>query len=216
VTIADFQVELPAGGVLHLQTPEEVDLWQRSLQRYRDDYTLIKQNDLFTLGALLQQQVLLFRAQTAINGMEPELDSGGVPTGSYRRVELDGQDILAQQKVMNEASKEMRALEKQLGIDKATREQGGSHTVDNYIKTLKKAARERGIHITTMTVEYQNLVKELSWKLRLLYTADAEDRAYHNITPKAILDWLRSEVARFEQLDKDFCNEKGKLYIGSL
>lgn len=216
VVIHKYQVDLPSGGVLHLQTADEVDLWNAAAGRYSADYSLQKHNDLVSLGALLQNQILLFRAQTAINGMEPQLDPQGVPTGSYRRVELDGQDIVAHQKVLNGAADEMRKLERSLGIDKQTREAGGAHTLDNFLKTLKRAAHDRGIHITTMVIEYQKVMKELSWKLRMLYTADQEDRHYHNITPKTVLDWLYEECKRMEQLEKDYAHEKGRLYIGQL
>lgn len=214
--ITDYTVHLPSGGTLHLQTADEVDLWETAAQRYREDYVLQKHNDLVTLGALLQQQIILFRCQTAINGMEPELDAQNVPTGRYARTEIDGADLAAYQRTLTEAAKEMRALEKQLGIDKATREQGGAHTLDNYVRTLKRAAHDRGIHITKQVIEYQSVTKELGWKLRLLYNGDKQDRAYHNITPKTVLDWLRDETERLEQLDRDFARDKGKLYVGQL
>lgn len=214
--VVDFGVELPAGGTLHLQTADEVDLWETAHEKYRSDYHLVKHNDLVTLGILLQQQIVIFRAQTAINGMEPETDSNNVPTGSYRRVELDGADLASYQKALTEASKELRALEKSLGIDKATREQGGAHTLDNYIRTLKKAAHDRGIHLTRMLKEHQRVRKEASWKLRMLFNADPQDRAYHNITPRTVLLWLREEYEALDQLDRDFARDTGKLYIGQL
>lgn len=212
----NLSVELPAGGVLHLQTAEEVDLWERSLERYRQDYVMVKQNDLFNLGALLQAQISLFRAQTAINGMEPELDSKKVPTGRYKRVELDAGDYVAYQKVMSEASREMRALEKTLGIDKATREAGGAHTVDNYLTELKKAAHERGVHISKRLLEYERVINDLRVRLRMLYGADVEDRAYHNISPKTILDWAKAECDALELVDQKFGQEVGKVFVGRL
>lgn len=216
VKLVDFDVELPAGGKMHLRTADEVELWESALERYQSEYTLQKHNDLVTLGSLLQQQINIFRAQTAINGMEPELDAGGVPTGSYRRVEVDSDGLAAHQKAMNVASAETRNLEKQLGIDKATREQGNAHTVDSYLSMLKRAAHQRGIHITTRTLEYERVVNELRWKLRMLFTQDAEDRAYHNITPKTVLEWLRDECDALEEVDKKFSHEKGKLFAGKL
>jgi hypothetical protein len=211
-----FKVELPAGGFLHLQTPDEVDFWKKSQERYSEEYTLSKQNDLIALGQLLQQQVILFRAQTAINGMEPDTDSKGIPTGHYKRVDLDAGETLAWQKTMTSASVEMRALEKSLGIDKVTREAGGTHTTDNYIKTLKRAAHQRGIHIAKRTLEYERLVNELRVRLRLLYSGDEEDRKYHGITPKTLLDWLKEECVRLEEVDKKHNNEKGRLFLGKL
>lgn len=214
--VFDYKVELPSGGSLHLQTADEVDLWTKAAERYTSDYVLVKHNDLVTLGALLQQQIIIFRCQTAINGMEPEVDGNNVPTGNYRRIELDGADLAAYQKTLTDAAKEMRALEKQLGIDKATRESGGAHTLDNYTKFLKRAAHERGIHISTRTLEYERVINELRWKLRMLYGADAEDRAYHHISPKTVLDWLVEQCEHLEQIDKDFAAEKGKVFVGQL
>lgn len=212
----DYQVELPAGGVLHLQTPDEVQFWNESMQRYTEEYTFAKQNDLVTLGLLLLQQVILFRLQTSVNGMEPELDAGGVPTGSYKRVEIDAGELATIQKTIQSTSAEMRALEKSLGIDKATREQGGTHTVDSYVKALKRAAHMRGVHIAERTVEYEKVIAELRVRLRLLYNGDAEDRKYHNITPKTILDWLKEECARLEGVDKEFNKQYAKLFVGKL
>jgi hypothetical protein len=217
VVAVDYTVNLPSGGKLHLQTPDEADLWNKALDKYRDDYHFQKHNDLINLGALLQQQVVLYRCQVAINGMEPELDPAtGVPTGSYRRVDLDGNDLAGYQKTLTASAVELARLEKALGIDKVTRESGGAHTIDSYLKTLKRAAHERGIHITEMVTEYQNVFKELSWRLRLLYRGDPQDRAYHDITPKTTLDWLWDEIHRLEAKDKEWARTVGKLYTGSL
>lgn len=211
----DYKVEHPAGGHLHLQTPDEVSLWEGALKRYREDYTFSKMNDLFTLGSLLQQQVILFRAQTLINGMEPEI-RGGIPTGSYVKVTIEAGEMEKLQKQMNAASAEMRSLEKQLGIDKATREAGGAHTLDSYLKTLKRAAHQRAIHISKRTLEYERVVNEARVKLRILFSGDAEDRQYHNITPKTVLMWLKDELAQLEEADKKFNRDKGKVFIGQL
>ena len=214
--VVDYTVELPSGGKLHLQTPDEVQLWNTALDKYLSEYMLVKHNDLINLGALLQQQIVLYRCQVAINGMEAEVDQFGVPTGSYRRVELDGTDLMAYQKTLTESAKELGRLEKALGIDKVTREAGGAHTLDSYLKTLKRAAMERGIHVTEMVTEYQAVFKELNWKLRLLYKGDAQDRSYHDISPRSVLDWLRDQCERLEEKDKEWAKTKGKLYIGQL
>jgi hypothetical protein len=211
-----LEVGLPAGGTLHLQTPDEVQFWNESLEKYTDEYALMKQNDLVTLGLLLQQQVIIYRCQMQVNGMEPEVDENDVPTGRYRRVEIDAAELAAFQQTMMRASGELRALEKQLGIDKATREKGGKHTVDSYVRDLKRAAHTLGVHISQRLLEYERVVNELRVRLRLLYTADAEDRRYHDITPKTILDWLRSECDRLEEVDKQFAREKAKVFTGRL
>src|SRR5437763_4517830 len=87
--VTEYAVELPAGGKLHMQTPDEVELWNKARDRILSEYVLRKHNDLINLGTLLQQQVILYRCQVAINGMEADVDRQGVPTGAYRRGDHD-------------------------------------------------------------------------------------------------------------------------------
>lgn len=210
----NFEVELPAGGRLHLQNADEVDLWERSHSRYLEDFHLTKLNDLVLLGGLLQQQILLFRAQREINGMEPEIDDQGVPTGQW--VPMRDPDTGAATGQLNKATEEIRKLEKALGIDKVTRESGGQHTLQHYLQTLKKAAHERGIHITERTLAYEKFCNGLRWRMRLLQNGDPEDRRYHDISEQSILNWADGQLKSLEQVDQDFANQRGKLYAGKL
>lgn len=214
--VINYSVEMPAGGVIHLQSAEEVDLWNSSLRRYRQEYIFQKINDLVTLGSLLQQQINAFRAQTAINGMAPEMTADGVPTGRYRRQPLEPAELIGAQRTLTDSGKEMRALEKSLGIDKAARESGGSHTIDSYLTELKRAANARGIHISKRTLAYEAFKNDLGWRMRMLYLADPEDRAYHDITPKTVLDWVRGELLKLDEVDREFAKDKGMLYAGKL
>lgn len=215
-SVAQFEVQLPAGGIMYLQSPEEVDLWTRSADRYIEDYHLTKTNDLVLLGAILQQQVILFRAQRKLNGMEPEVDAAGVPTGRYKVVQPDSDEVQGLTRILNTATGEIRSIEKALGIDKVTRESGGQVSVSNYLRTLKKAAHERGIHISKRFIAYEKFCNELRTMLRMFHNLDAEDRAYHNLTEEKILLWAKDELAKLEEVDKKFANEKGKLYAGRL
>lgn len=216
VTQGQYPVELPAGGQLYVQTPEEVDLWETSRSRYVDDYHFTKQNDLVLLGAVLQQQLILYRAQRAINGMEPELDASGVPTGKYIMTAPDAEQNATAIKQLGTASDQIRVIEKALGIDKVSRESGGQHTVENYLRTLKRAAHERGIHISERVKKYEEFVKALSWRVRILRSDDVEDKAYHDLTPDKLVDWIAGELATLDEFDKKFAREVGKLFVGKL
>jgi hypothetical protein len=213
---ANYEVELPSGGKMYLQSAEEVDLWENSHARYIEDYHLTKTNDLVLVGALLQQQVTLYRAQCSLNGMEAQLDNSGVPTGRYVQRKLDADETDKFIKMLNSASDQIQRVEKALGIDKVSREAGGAVTVENYLRTLKRAAHERGIHIATRVKKYEAFCMELKMKLRILKNADAEDRAYHDITPEKVLDWARDVLDALEEHDKKFAREKGALYVGKL
>lgn len=213
---SNFEVELPSGGKMYLQSAEEVDLWDKSHARYVEDYHLTKLNDLVLIGAILQQQVTLYRAQCALNGVEPELDNAGVPTGQYIQRKLDADETDKFLKMLNTASGEIQKIEKALGIDKVSREAGGTVSVEHYLRTLKRAAHERGIHILDRVKFIEAFAMELRMKLRILNNADAEDRSYHDITPEKVLEWCTEKLDEMDALDQQFGREKGKLYIGKL
>jgi hypothetical protein len=212
--IPNFQVDLPAGGTLMLHSVAEVDLWEESSRRYMQDYQLNQQNDLLLLGAILSQQLAMFRAQQRMNGMKPKLDDKGVPTGEYVRAELKVNEMGAAQSTIIKASVEIRELEKALGIDKKTREQGGAHTVQNYVTTLKKAARQYGIQLNKRMQAYEKVMMDARWKLRLLRNGDPEDRSYHKLTPQTICEWLEDELAKLEELDRQYAREKHAVFVG--
>lgn len=189
-----FEVELPAGGMAWLESADEQELWNSSMKRYVEDYGLRKQNDLILLGAVLTQQIIMFRAQR--NLTDPKVKAGDVMN------------------TLKKAAEEIRELEKALGIDKKTREAGGMHTVIDYVQNLKLAAHAKGVHITQRTKRYEEFVRELSWKVRLLRNGDDEDRHHHGLSEKKIVDWLEVELGDLEEFDKKWAREKGKVFIG--
>jgi hypothetical protein len=202
--VQHFEVQRPGGGTLTLTTQQEVDVWDSLREKYIKEYGLTKANDLALLGAILSQHLVIFRAEQAMNGMTPELDHGKVPTGRYKHEPPSNNELAAAQKAIISSSKEIRELESSLGIDKKTREAGGQHTVADYIATAKKAAHQMGIHIAERTLAFEEFCMELKWKLRLLKNGDEEDRAYHELSPEKLLEWAESELARLEQVDKEF------------
>lgn len=212
-----YEVEQPAGGKLQLQSLEEQELWERSHQRYIEDYHLNKTNDLVILGGLLTQQVLLFRAQREINGMVPETDNAGVPTGRYRIADVSESDKGLARKALNDAMDQIRKAEQALGIDKVSREAGGTVTVEDYLRRVKRAAHERGIHLNKRFIAYELVVNEARTKIRMFKNLDAEDKAYEGVpTAEAILDWLENELKGLAVLDQQYAKLKHKLYVGKL
>lgn len=212
-----FEVELPAGGgKLHLMSADEVAMWEDAAASYKADYGLTKTNDLVLLGALLTQQLALFRAQQRINGMVPVLGPNDVPTGEYRVEPLKASDLNAASDTVRKAGKEIREIEQALGIDKKNREAGGNQTVNQYVMTIKRAANDYGLHISKRTKAYEAFCMALRTKLRILANADAEDKAYEGVSEEKVLAWARDELAKLEQIDKDFAKEKGKLVVGKL
>lgn len=211
-----FPVDLPAGGRIQLHSSDEVDLFDRSKKKYVEDYHLGKTNDLVLLGAILQNQIVLYRAQRKINGEEIVFDAQGVSTGQYKVVPVEGDSMYGAMRLITQASEQIMKLEKALGIDKVAREAGGAHNIADYITMLKKAAHARGLHISKRTLAYEAFVGEARWRVRIWKNADAEDKQYHGLTSDAILEWQFDEFAKLEEIDKKFAREKGRVFIGKL
>lgn len=213
-----FEVDLPAGGgKLALRSQDEADLWEELHDKYIKDYGLTKANDLALLGAILSQHLALFRSQQRLNGMTPETDQAGVPTGRYI---LDpkhtSKDSSMAQSAITKASEEIRALEKALGIDKKTREAGGQYNTADFIGNLKRAANRMGVHIAKRVKMYEEFNNDLRWRLRVLDNADDEDRAHHGISETSILDFCRIELGKIEAEDKKYAKQHSSLFIGKL
>lgn len=191
----NLEVLLPAGGKLTLKTPDEVALWDGSMRKYIADYSLVKTNDLVLLGAILSQNIAMYRAQLDLG------DSKKAPTAVS---------------MIGKCSEQIRELEKALGIDKKTREAGGQHSVADYVTTLKRAAHARGVHLSERMTAYEAFNMELRQKLRLMRNGDDEDRAYHGLTFETICKWAEQELATLEHRDQEWAIQKGKVFVGRL
>lgn len=211
-----YKVDLHGGGEIHLQSKSELDRWTTLDSKYREEYRLSKGNDLAMLDVILQTHMLLYRAQNALNGMEPVLDKDDLPTGRYTYHQPKPVEVERAQKSMVEASKEIRALEKVLGIDRSSREAQGGQTLDSYLTNLKGAANEYGIHVSNRFKAYEQFTADLRWRLRLNENGDEEDRRYHQCDDKDILRWCREELEKLEKIDQEFAHEKQKLWLGRL
>lgn len=190
-----YEVDLPQGGTLRLQSADEVVLWNNTAQRYIEDYGLQKANDLVLLSAILSQGLAMYRAQIQL------ADQTKAAEAASR---------------IGKCAEEIRNLEKALGIDKKTREAGGQHDVKDYVSRLKRAAHLKGVRISERVKEIEKVMMEASWKIRLLRNGDAEDKSYHDISEKSIIDWLERAIAEIHANDQKWAREKGKVFIGKL
>lgn len=211
-----FEVELPAGGRLQLQTQDEVDLWSELAEKYVKEYGLSKANDLALLGAILSQHLSLFRSQQRLTGMVAETDQAGVPTGRYIvDPKWKAADAANAQSAITKASEEIRKMEQALGIDKKTREAGGAFNIADYLANLKRAGHMFGIHIARRVKMYEAFNNDLAWRLRLLRNGDEEDRAYHNVNEKSIIEFCEQELGKIEDANKRFA-KKQAVFAGKL
>lgn len=190
-----LEVVLPAGGRLSLSSQDEVIMWEETSQRYIDDYDLKKANDLLQLGGILSQALMMYRAQKDLANPDK---------------------AMVAQATIKLASDEIRKAEKALGVDKATREKGGQHTVADYVTKLKRAAHAKGVRISERVMAYEKVMMEAKWKIRVLRNGDKEDRDYHRVTADSIITWLEQELAVIEEQDKTWAREQGAVFVGKL
>jgi hypothetical protein len=210
----NFEVELPAGGKLPLLTIDEVEFFEESRDRYLSDYAIRNQSDRLAVNHMLILSVESFRASQRINGMEPELDPAGVPTGRYIKGKVSGTDRAASLNVLIKTRESIADTEKQLGIDKKTRDQGGQYDVATYIEGAKKGAREFGVHLSKRYIAYTSFVKALRTQMRMLRQLDNEDLVEVHLSKESLLDWAWNELDKLEEIDKRFAHEKGRLIVG--
>jgi hypothetical protein len=211
---SNFEVDLPGGGKLPLQTIDEVDVFEESRDRYLHDYAIKNQSDRLAVNHMLILTLEAFRASQRINGMEPELDPSGVPTGRYKTAKVSGQERAASLNVLIKTRESIADTEKSLGIDKRTRDQGGQYDVATYIEGAKKGAREFGIHLSKRYVAYVTFVKALRTQMRMLRNLDGEDLAEMRMSPETVLEWAWNELDKLDEADKKFAHEKGRLIVG--
>lgn len=217
MTDLDFKVELPGGGgSIPLQNRDEVDRWTTLETAYCDQYDLKKINDLTNLSTLLVQQINLYRAQLALSGRVPEIDDDDLPTGRYQQRVLKANEIRAYQGQITDASKEIREIEKTMGIDKKSRESAGEENNRQWLIRMKARAHRYGLHVSKRATRYEEFVMELRWRARLNEIGDPEDKHYENCSDEGVLQWVRAQLAELEQADRDFANEEGALVIGTV
>lgn len=213
---ANFEVEPPGGGRIILRSQEEVDYYNEMAKAYLDDYRLGRASEKLLLGALLSQAIAIYRAQIELVGLKERRDKSGVPLGEYEEVKLSPSDRSSIQKGIGEATKEIREIEKQLGIDKKSRDQGGSETTADYITMLKRAGHRYGVHVNRRVKLYEEFAMQLRWRLRLLRVGDEEDKRYHDISAEKICAWSENILKQLENFDKKFAKDQSRLFAGRL
>jgi hypothetical protein len=211
-----FEVQSPAGGKLILRSQEEVDLYTEMDESYRKDYRLVRQSELVLLGSILSQALALYRATQDMSGMHVRRDKSGIPTGEYEHRDLKPAERAAIQKIIADATKEIRDTEKALGIDKKSRDAGNQESVAAYIATLKRAAHRMGVHIHERVKKYEEFNMALQWRLRLLRNGDDEDKKYHDLSPEKVCKWAEEQLAGIDDFNKQFAKSQSKLFGGKL
>jgi len=198
----DFSVVSPAGHTLTVLTQSEKDFYEQKAERYQLDNKFQNVSDLGELDRILTMELMVHRwSQWQIT----EVDYNGIPV-----------DIANLQRYIENFSKEIRAIKKDLGMDKATRDKDSSSNVADYIHKLGLKAREFGIHRNNQMVQVITDWQELRGKVELSDNSNEAEKREFKCSRDDVWEWMVNDLfPRFEKLDDDF-REKQKLWIREL
>lgn len=211
--VAVLTCKLPGGGSITMLDPQEVDFFETLKKQYLKEYAISKPNDLARLSQLLMAELAAHRMTKKMAGQTARYDAKGQFTG-YEKV--DDEEMASVLKSLPQIQSEIRSLEQHLRLDKKSREGHGQNEVKEYMETLKRAAKQYGVHLSERYTKYDEFRNELSWKLRVLDNADDKDRTYHNITAETVLQYCRDHVAEMDDFDKAFAHDKQSIWVGKI
>jgi hypothetical protein len=193
---ADFEVQVPGGGVLELKDEREVGFWNDTVEGYLRDYDIENQNDLAAIGSIATQSLFRYRAQ--VDAAKGE--------GDARQVQIR----------VEKAEEAIEKIEKRLGIDKRTRDKDSESDTATIVAVAKQACIAKGIRISDRVIAYEHFNNALKTKIRILRNGDAEDRREMGVSEKSIIDFAEKQLAEIEAHEQEWEKEQGAIVVGTL
>lgn len=197
-----IEVIAPSGAVFPVLNEDEREYFEDVAQRYLSDNHFSNVTDLQDLDRIIHMEMLCQRWNSWISR---ESDYNGDAIDQEKHI-----------KYVNEFSKEIRLLKKQLGVDKSSRDKDKGESVAKFVDDLKIRAREFGIMRNEQAVTAITLFKQLESLVVLSGNCTPEERR-ENKDIKAevddIFDWLVTiAIPEMNEIDLNF-REHQKLWI---
>lgn len=189
----DLEVDTPAGATFPVMNEDERDYFIDITTRYMTDNIFTNVTDLQDLDKIVCMELLCWRWH---NWLSREKDYWGDPI-----------DPAQMQKYINEFSKEVRYLKKNINIDKSSRDKEKSESVSAYIHSLGVRAKEFGIMRNEQAVKAITLFKELQSLITLHDNCTPEERRekYLLVSQEDIFNWIRTRaIPEMDEIDAKF------------
>jgi hypothetical protein len=191
-----------ASGVeFEVITDEEKVYWNKALKRYVEQYKFENVADLQDLDRVLVGELLCHR------------------WGSWliREADYDGRaiDEIADKLYKNklDQEREVRLLKEKMGLNRAKRQDSESQAVHEYLATLKRRAKEFGVHRDSQIDKAITLLHEIFTQVGMYFRTDEEEQHHLGITPLEVMAWINGECREeFEAIDAAF-RKNQKLWI---
>jgi len=199
----DILVDTPAGATFPVMNDEERTYFEDITARYLTDNPFTNITDLQDLDKIVCMELLIYRWQ---NWLSREKDYWDQPV-----------DPAQMQKYINDTSKEVRYLKRNINIDKSSRDKEKAESVATYIHNLGVRAKEFGIMRNEQAIKAITLFKELE-SLIILYdnTTDDERRDLRDLRVKAedIFNWIRDiAIPEMGAIDEKFRQTSQKMWV---
>jgi len=198
----DFVVDSPASHTLTVLTQSEKDFYEQKAERYQTDNGFQNISDLGELDRILTMELMINRwSQWQIT----ETDYDGLPV-----------DVANLQRYIENFSKEIRAIKKDLGMDKATRDKDNQSNVAEYLHNLRLRAKEFGVHRNNQMVQVITDWQELRGIVELSDNCTEAEQREFKCSRDDIWAWMLEDLfPRFDALDDEF-REEQQLWIRTI
>lgn len=173
----------------------EVAWYNEARDKYLAHYSFENIADIQDLDRLLQSELLAYRWGYWLAN-EADYDNHSIDEKHTRES-------------LQKTQTELRLLKKHMGMDRRGRIESQSQSVADYLSTLKKRAKEFGIHRNTQVAKIIDLFSELETLIGLHDRTDEQERAELGVTEYEIINWIReTAIPEWQAIDNEFRKEQ--------
>jgi hypothetical protein len=187
--VAGIDVLTPSGAKVTVINQSEADYYDQVHKRYLADNKFKNVSDILELDRILVMELMCYRWGIWILAEE-----------DYYGRKINPNEV---QKSIENYSKEIRGIKKDLGIDKSTRDKDKGDSVAEYIQMLGIRAKEFGITRNFQAAKSIEMLMEVRSLITLYENSSASERKEFGASLENLIDWFKNRFDEFENLDKD-------------
>jgi len=173
----------------------EVKWWRTAKKQYLSHYSFENIADIQDLDRLLQSELMAYRWGYWLSN-----------EGDYESNSIDEKQT---RESLQKTQTELRLLKKHMGMDRRGRIESQSQSVADYLSTLKRRAKEFGVHRNEQVAKAIDLFSELETLVGLHDRTDEQERAELGVSEPEILQWIREvAIPEWQSIDNEFRKEQ--------
>ena len=200
VVEAGIPVELPSGSRYYVATKTEAEYVIGLARRYLDDNHFKNISDIQDIDRLITSELLIHRWNMWLSQGRNYYD----------------EDINTKQfaDMVQDASREVRQLKKSLGLDKPTRDRThGDDSISALWDNLKRRAREFGYARNEQAIAAVTSFQRIKAIIQFHDNCDDQERKENACELADVVEVVRSEVAKFDEIDERFRHGQQAMWI---